>query len=127
MEYNNKISKLLGITEQELNSRIIEGINATYYYDSSRGGKHVIVDENGTYLLAGSATNYERLLEEFNHGRRNGNLKSLICPNCGAVLDIMMPDGKVLNCPKCNKFYIYDNGTVGEEPSSPYNKGNVLY
>lgn len=70
-----EVSRLLDISLQELNanSKRIDESNATYYYNQERGGKHVIVADDGSYLAAGSATNYEKLLEEFNNGRRNGN------------------------------------------------------
>ena len=134
------VCKLLDITMPELssNTKRIDESNATYYYNLNRGGKQVIVSDDGTYLAAGSATNYERLLEEFNSGRRNGSFmednsnysvekKNLICPVCSGILTYMMPDGKKLYCPKCNKYYINDNGTVGAETSDPYQNKNVLY
>lgn len=54
-------------------------------------------------------------------------LKQLKCPNCGEPLTFLMPDGKVLNCNKCNKYFKNNNGKVGEETSSPYTRNNVLY
>lgn len=51
----------------------------------------------------------------------------LLCPNCGEKLTHLMPDRKYLFCDKCNKYYTYDNGTVGNETNSPYNKKDVLY
>jgi len=37
-----------------------------------------------------------------------------------------MPDGSTLHCSKCNKYYLNNNGKVGDETSSPYKK-RVLY
>ena len=72
---NMGISKLLDIEISDLNtsSKRIEESNATYYYNPIRGGKSVIVADDGTYLATGSAMNFEELLKEFNNGRRNGN------------------------------------------------------
>lgn len=39
----------------------------------------------------------------------------------------LMPDGRVLNCNKCNKYYKNDNGKAGSETSSPYTNDDVLY
>lgn len=49
------------------------------------------------------------------------------CPNCGERLMFLMPDGQVLSCNKCNKYYKNNNGEAGEETSSPYNRNDVLY
>lgn len=57
----------------------------------------------------------------------NESSNILVCPNCGEKLSFMMPDGKTLNCDKCNKYYINNNGEVGNETSSPYIDNNVLY
>lgn len=57
----------------------------------------------------------------------NNSSSDLICPICNGMLSSMMPDGKILNCPKCNKYYINDNGTVGAETSSPYTRNDVFY
>jgi len=50
-----------------------------------------------------------------------------VCPNCGERLMFLMPDGQVLSCNKCNKYYKNNNGEAGEETSSPYNRNDVLY
>ena len=70
-----KISQLLDepIANVQLNSKRVSEVNATYYYNPTRGGKSIIVSDDGTYLATGSSTSFERLLEEFNNGRRNGN------------------------------------------------------
>ena len=48
------------------------------------------------------------------------NLDALYCPNCGGMLNRMMPTGNPLYCRKCEKYYINNNNTVGAETSSPY-------
>lgn len=59
---------------------------------------------------------------------KNFNLKiGLICPNCEQKLTFSMPDGTHLFCNNCNKCYMNNNGTVGEETTSPYIDNNVLY
>ena len=37
------------------------------------------------------------------------------------------PDNTRLHCNKCDKYYINDNGSVGEETSTPYTRDDVLY
>ncbi len=39
----------------------------------------------------------------------------------------LMPDGRKLHCNKCNKYYLNDNGNVGDETSTPYTNKDVLY
>lgn len=51
----------------------------------------------------------------------------LTCPNCGDRLMKLMPDGTILHCNKCDKYFKNDNETVGEETISPYKDTNVLY
>lgn len=55
------------------------------------------------------------------------NIKSTVCPSCGTALTFLMPTGKKLYCDKCNKYYLNDNGNVGDETSSPYTRNDVLY
>ncbi len=55
------------------------------------------------------------------------NIISTVCPNCGTALTFLMPDGTRLYCNKCNKYYLNDNGNVGEETTSPYTRDDVLY
>lgn len=50
-----------------------------------------------------------------------------VCPNCGERLMFLMPDGQVLSCDKCNKYYKNNNGEIGDETSSPYTRNDVLY
>ena len=51
----------------------------------------------------------------------------LKCPICGETLMLLMPSGTKLYCKKCNKYYINDNGSVGKEIVTPYNKDDALY
>lgn len=71
-----KISSMLDmpIANTHLNSKRIEEIKATYYYNPKCGGKSIIVGDDGSYLLTTlSATNFEELLEKYKDGERNGN------------------------------------------------------
>lgn len=124
---NVGISKLLdlAITELKANSKRVDESNATYYYNSSRGGKSIIVADDGTYLAAESATSFERLLEEFKAGRRNGNFNDttesndkilkINCHSCNneIVIDCSkLPTNiKTLDtmCPNCKSFIKYGN------------------
>ena len=57
----------------------------------------------------------------------NNNNNELICPNCKERLTLLMPGGTKLYCKKCEKYYLNNNGSVGEETTSPYNKKDVMY
>lgn len=74
--YNEQISKILGITIDELkiHSKKIDEGNATYYWNENKGGLQMLVDANGQYLASTSAVTFDKLLEEFNNGKRNGKL-----------------------------------------------------
>ena len=86
----------------------------------------MIVADDGSYLLTiSSAINYEKLLDEFNTGRRNGNFnedKSLTikCHFCGKdiVIDTTnIPKNiKTLDtmCPNCKSFIKYANSNYVE-------------
>jgi hypothetical protein len=49
------------------------------------------------------------------------------CPNCGNMLGYLMPDGHVLHCDECKKYYNNDHGKVGPECGSPYTRKDVDY
>lgn len=51
--------------------------------------------------------------------QNKNNIKALKCPNCGAKLMRLMPDGEYLHCNKCYKNFANDNGKVGKECSLP--------
>lgn len=53
--------------------------------------------------------------------------RRLKCPNCNEPLTFLAPDGTRLHCNKCDKYYLNDNGSVGEETSTPYTRDDVLY
>ena len=128
-KYLQKISDLLDIPTLSIkaNSKRIDNLNATYYYSPSRNGKSMIVADDGSYLLTiSSAINYEKLLDEFNTGRRNGNFnedKSLTikCHSCGKdiVIDTTnIPKNiKTLDtmCPNCKSFIKYANPNYVED------------
>ena len=129
----DKLSQLLDmpIANVQLNSKRLNDVNATYYYNSTRGGKSVILSDDGSYLATGFATSFERLLEEFNNGRRNGNFsedKSIIikCHSCGNEITInttnFPKNVKTLDtqCSKCQSFIKYGNPNY-EEKSNEFN------
>ena len=39
----------------------------------------------------------------------------------------MEPDGNTLHCRKCNKYFKNNNGSVGDETTSPYTDPTALY
>lgn len=53
--------------------------------------------------------------------------KNFICPICKEKLMFMMPDGTILYCKNCNKNFKNNNGSVGEETTSPYTDSTALY
>ena len=134
-KYLQKISDLLDIPTLSIkaNSKRVDNLNATYYYSPSRNGKSMIVADDGSYLLTiSSAINYEKLLDEFNTGRRNGNFnedKSLTikCHSCGKdiVIDTTnIPKNiKTLDtmCPNCKSFIKYGNPNYVEDKKCFHN------
>jgi len=121
------VSKILDMHHNEVkkNSKRIPEENATYYYNPARGGKCVIVSDDGSYLSATSSVNFERHLEEFKTGRRNGNFNDttesndkilkINCHSCNneIVIDCSkLPTNiKTLDtmCPNCKSFIKYGN------------------
>ncbi len=55
------------------------------------------------------------------------NTNILKCPNCNGKLMFLMPDGSHLYCNECEKYYLNNNGKVGDKTTSPYNRNDVLY
>ena len=53
--------------------------------------------------------------------------KILTCPICNANLMYLEPDGTTLYCRNCNKNFKNNNGSVGEETTSPYTDSTALY
>ncbi len=70
------IANLLELNVDELDkyTKVVDGLNATYYWNPERGGKMMIVGADGSYLMVGSAVGYDELIEEFKQGKRNGKL-----------------------------------------------------
>ena len=64
------------ILNVELNSKRIEEIKATYYYNPNSEGK-ILVGDDGSYLLTVSSIDFNTLLDEFKKGRRNGNFNTI--------------------------------------------------
>lgn len=62
-----------------------------------------------------------------NNEQKKKEKNILKCPDCDEILTFLMPDGKKLYCNKCKKYYVNDNGKVGEKTSTPYTRNNVLY
>ncbi len=127
-KYLEKISKLLDspIANIKVNSKRIPDINSTYYYNPIRGGKSIIVSDDGSYLLTiSSVIYYEKLLKEFNAGRRNGNFNvnnffKIKCHSCGDEISIdvtnIPKNIKTLDtiCPNCKSFIKYANPNYEE-------------
>ncbi len=61
------------------------------------------------------------------HENEEDNSNLLKCPNCHRRLMFMMSTGNTLYCSQCNKYYRNNNGSVGEETSSPYTEKDALY
>ena len=85
MEYINfkELEKLLDLSEDELKQnykRLVEE-KATYFWNPNKGGKHIIVSDNGDYLGASSSISFDKLLEEYKNGRRNGKINESVFTN----------------------------------------------
>lgn len=79
IKWLGKIAEKLQINLDDLstNSKRLDDVKATYYWNSSRGGTSLIVSDDGSYLGATSAVNFDRHLEEFKSGKRNGNFNEV--------------------------------------------------
>lgn len=66
-------AQVLKISQEEAKnqSQIMEDIDACYYWNTQRGGLHVIIKSNGEKLAASSSISYEKLLKAFKDGKRN--------------------------------------------------------
>ncbi len=73
MDMNFLAARILKISQEEATKqcKIIKDIDARYYWNSQRGGLHVIIKSNGEKLAASSAISYEKLLNAFKDGKRN--------------------------------------------------------
>lgn len=66
-------SEILNITldEAEKNCKEISEINAYYFWNPTRGGISIIINELGEKLGATSGVSYEKHLQAFRDGKRN--------------------------------------------------------
>ena len=64
---------ILGMTSDEArkNSKSIPEIDAAYFWESTRGGKAIIVNENCEKLAATSSVSFEDHVQAFINGKRN--------------------------------------------------------
>lgn len=67
------VSDVLGVDEMVLedNSKMLDEINAMYYWNPVRGGLAIIVDNNGEKLVATSSVSFEKHYNDFCAGKRN--------------------------------------------------------
>ena len=74
MDVVDYVSEKLELTREETmnNSKVIDD-ELTYYWNPIRGGKNLIVNKKGDYLMAGSGVGFGRLLEEYKKGEKNKN------------------------------------------------------
>ena len=65
--------KKLSLSEEEAknNHKYVSEIDAWYFWSTARGGKAMLINTKGEYLMASSAISFEKHVEEFEHGRRN--------------------------------------------------------
>lgn len=63
----------LGITSEDAktNCREIPEIKAFYFWSNQRGGKAMIINDDGERLIASSAVRYEDHVKAFVSGKRN--------------------------------------------------------
>ena len=64
---------ILQLPEEEIkkNCKEIPELNAYYFWNAGRGGKSMIINEQGERLIAGSSLGFDALLAAFKAGRRN--------------------------------------------------------
>lgn len=72
--YIIQLEEKLKMNKQDIlkNFKRLESEKATYYWNPIRGGISLIVSDDGSYLGATSSVNFDRHLEEFKKGKRNG-------------------------------------------------------
>ena len=98
-----EIAKIIDLPVEQLNeySKELVDIDATYFWNPARGGVSIIVSNTGKYLVANSSINFEKLLEEFKNGRRNGTLyndifTSFLDMNCEEIKKLVNDKIKLL-------------------------------
>lgn len=102
--YLTRICKLLDISKDDINanSKKLDNLKATYYFNPIRGGKCIIVSEDGSYLLATSYINYHKYLQDFRNGFRNGSFseKSSIDDGMNPSIALIEAEKLMFNTPK---------------------------
>ncbi len=70
-------SKVLNMSEEILkeNYKILEDDNAILFWEPCRGGRNIIVAEDGSYLVGISAVDPSILLDQFRNGSRTDSNK----------------------------------------------------
>lgn len=73
--YTEQLGKILNMKSVDIyfNNKRIEDINATHYWNPSHGEISLIVADDGSYLRAASGVTFDKHLEEFKNGKRNGD------------------------------------------------------
>ncbi len=84
------ICNLLNLRIEELNSnsKTIEGLD---YYCNPKSGTKIIVEKNemyGKYLVASGIVSFEKLIEDFKSGKRNGDFMDEEFDKDGPILEI---------------------------------------
>ena len=77
MELLDYISEILNMQKEDVlkNSKKIDD-NLTYYWNPIRGGRSILVDSDGNYLVASSAIGFSEHLDEFKKGDKNKNFNN---------------------------------------------------
>ena len=70
----DKIAKLWKTNIETLKSKNVENLNAIFIYENKRGGKQLIVGQDGSYLQVNSSVSFEKLLTRYTDGERNGKI-----------------------------------------------------
>lgn len=66
-------AQALGISVEDTrkNYKVVDGINAYYFWNPVRGGLAVIVSEEGEKLAATSSVSFKKHVQAFLNGKRN--------------------------------------------------------